>query len=716
MLDNDKNIPDFGVGDLDRLYKEGEECDKRMFSEMRTNLQLVAGEHYFREGSKFWNRIRDDKQLSVEQRLKLTKNHIQRVTKIYRNQIEQLAPDVGIEPANENEYQDQKAAELNTSYWQYVKECNNFDSLRALWAKNFVEIGEVLVKIQWDMNGGQVVGYEAMMQPNPITGQMEPMYDPNTGGIIPSNVPVYGGRLKYTTVEAYNLRRDPNVRTMDESPYLILASLNSRRSLNAFVTDKEELSKLQETPTEEWNVFDNNTGSYRVTKDQVLIKEIYYRPAPSIPNGYYFIWCNDKILSQGELPYGIFPLVWAGFEEQTGNPRAHSIIRHIRPPQIEINRCASKMAEHQITVGDDKIWVPANSKVSQGALLPGIRVGTYTGVKPEFQPGRAGDQYLPYLEAQIQELYSLAHIPEAIEEQPDSPDLYTYLFRSARFKQKFSIYGQKFERFIVKIVETSLRIARASINEAELIPAIGKSEYMNVAEFKSTEELHYQIKIKPRCDDIETQFGQQLVINHTLQYVGNNLEKEDIGQMLRLSPFLNNNQMFRKFTQKYDSLVNLILSLDRGQYRPMRKFDDHDYIIAGLSARMAEASYDLLPPPVKMLYERVLGEHEQAKAVQMQELQRAQQGFIPSGGYLVACDFYVPTPTAGNPSKVTRVRLPSEAIAWLIEQLKVQGTDMAMLEKLPGGVLQDISARMAESSNRLDPRATEMSLGGMNAA
>ncbi len=121
----DKEVSALAVSDLESLYLDGEECDKSIFAEMRTNLQLVAGNHYVREGSKFWNRIRTDKQLSSEQRIKLTKNHIQRVTKIYRNQIESFAPGVAITAANQDEFNDQKAAELNKSYWEYIKRCEN---------------------------------------------------------------------------------------------------------------------------------------------------------------------------------------------------------------------------------------------------------------------------------------------------------------------------------------------------------------------------------------------------------------------------------------------------------------------------------------------------------------------------------------------------------------------------------------------------------------
>lgn len=683
----ERAIQDLRLDDLNRLYTEGEEADKRVFAEMRTNLQLVAGEHYVREGSRFYNRVRDSKQLSEQQRLKLTKNHIQRVTKIYRNAIESYAPGVAIEAANPSELQDQKTAELNASYWSYVKRSEDIDEKISTWIKNFVEVGEVCVKIFWNMDGGQHIGYEAMMAPHPETGEMLPVLDA-LGQPVQGDKPVYGGKLQFETFEAFNLRRDRSVRTMKESPYLILSKLISKKALRGFVTDSEKLKQLDSSTSMEYNIYDNNTGTYRTQKDQILVKECYFRPCPAAPKGWFFIYTDMFLIDQGELPNGIFPIVVAGFDEQTGNPRSHSVIRHCRPPQIEINRCASKIAEQQITNGDDKVWVPSNTKVSQGAFLPGVRVNTYSGVKPEITPGRSGDQYMAYLESQINELYLLANLQEVVEDKPDSPDMYTNLLRSFRFRKKFAIYGQKFERFLMNVVETALSIAKYSISEEELVPAIGRSEYINIAEFKNTENIHYRIKLEPRSDDVESQFGKQITLNHLIQYIGPSLDKEDIGQLLRNSPFLNDEKSFEKFTQKYDNLVNDILALDRGVPRPPRKYDDHKYMIAGLTSRMSKSDFERMPPQIQMLYEQTVQQHEQLEAQQLQDIQRAQSGFIPSGGYLVACDFYQGDPA--KPDKVKRVRIPSESLSWLIDKLGSQGSELSQLELEPKGVLQDL--------------------------
>lgn len=701
---DDKAIQEFTLDDLNRMHTESVDCDKQIFAEMRTNLQLVSGNHYVREGSRYWNRVQNNRQLSSEQKLKLTKNHTQRATKIYRNMIESAAPDVQCVANNERELKDQKAAELHDSYWGYIKECNDFPSLRAVWAKNFVEMGEVACKIFWDMNGGQEVAVEAEAMRHPDgkmmldeQGQPMPMMD-EQGQPIASDIPVYSGRIKIETIEAYNLKRDSGVSAMHDSPYLTIEKLISKKKLRTFLS-KEQAGQLDraKVPTN-YTIFDNNTNTYRQATEQVMIKEMYWKPCPNARNGYFYIFTDAFVMEQGELPYGIFPIVWMGFDEQTGNPRCHSVIRHGRPAQIEINRCASKIAEHQITLGDDKVYIQANAKLTQGATLPGIRSSMYTGGTPIITPGRSGEQYFPYLESQINELYKLMNLEEITQEIPDSPDLYANLLRSYRFKRKFSIYGEKFERFLQQVAKTALQISKKSASEEELVPAIGKSQYINIPEFKNSEDIHYQIKIKPKSDDVESQFGKQITMNHALQYIGNSLSREDIGKMLRNAPFLNEEQMFKEFTEKYDCVTNDIVAMDRGQWRPPRKYQDHDYIIGKFSARMGQSDYEFLPPQIQQMYEKKLQLHEQIKAEQLQQIERAKQGFIPSGGFLVTCDFYINDPV--EQGKTKRLRLPSEALDWLVKQLEMQGSALKTLELQPKGVLTDLAGMIEQNQPR----------------
>lgn len=695
----EKNPSKLALADLEQLYTESESCDKRVFAEMRTNLQLIAGEHYVREGSKYWNRIRDNKALTDEQRLKLTKNHIQRITKIYCNAIQSASPGVAVSPKDGKSLQHQKAAELNYALVQDWKQTDRLEERTEEWIHNFFEIGEVAVKIYWEPNDGKLMGYEAL--------EMDPAMpiDPNEGSeggteFDPMSMmadqepqpdmskPVFTGKIMFKTIYGYNLKRDPDVGDMKDSCYLINTEMTSLSSVRAKMPDAA-YDKLKQDTSTEYTIFDNNSGSYRNTKNQVLLKEIYFRPTPLIPEGFFYIWTTNAILAHGSLPYGVFPIEFEPCEKQTGNARGHSPIRHIRPCQIELNRCASKVAEHQISIGDDKVFIPSTSKMTQGTTLPGIRVNQYSGQQPMVLPGRTGDQYIPYMEATIKEMYQLAQLDEVMQEEDPAADIYSLLYRNLRYKKKFTYYSDKFERFLCRVMETGLTLAKECMPDEALIPAIGKSEYINISELKSADKLCYRVKVEARADDIESQMGKQLTLNHFLQYAGTNISRQDIGMAMRVSPFLNKEEIFKDFTIDYDNATNDILALDRGQWRPPRKNDDHKYVVKKLSSRMNQEDYNYLSPQIQGLYDQKLQLHEQIIVQQAQALAASESGFIPSGGYLVKMDYYVAGGKDGSNTK--RVSIPSESVAWLLDKLNSQGTMMEELTSVGPGAQNDMA-------------------------
>ena len=194
-------------------------------------------------------------------------------------------------------------------------------------------------------------------------------------------------------------------------------------------------------------------------------------------------------------------------------------------------------------------------------MLPGLRVNTFSGQAPTVLPGRTGDQYVAYMAATIDEMYKLAELEEVTQDMDPQTDIYSLLYRNLRYKKKFSHYSDKFERFLCRVTELGLKVTKACIPDEALIPAIGKSEYINVSEFKNADELCHQIKVKARADDLESQMGKQLTLNHFLQYSGSNISRQDIGMAMRISPFLNKEEIFKDFTLDYDNVTNDILCL-----------------------------------------------------------------------------------------------------------------------------------------------------------
>lgn len=235
-------MPTLKISDLNKNYQEAESCDQLLFAEQRSNVQLVSGDHYLRRGSRFWDRVRDTKQLTQEQKLRLTKNHTQKITKTYINNIVSFAPGVEAVPKNETELQDKKAAELNQAVIQDLKHRHKMREKVREFAEDYINIGEAVVKIFWNPNSGQLKGYEAEMDES---GQ--PVLDPMTGQMTPSKRAVFAGDFEFERFFGFNLLRSASAKSMADSPFLILRKMSAIKDLKTMIEgsdmsdeDKEE--------------------------------------------------------------------------------------------------------------------------------------------------------------------------------------------------------------------------------------------------------------------------------------------------------------------------------------------------------------------------------------------------------------------------------------------------------------------------------------------
>lgn len=660
--------------DLEALYRDAEDCDKEAFARYRSNILLISGEHYSKRNTNLFRQIRSNRELNDQNKIRLTRNHSQRIQKSFCNHILSQAPWVGPNPKNKKELQDQKAAELNNAVWLDARARLDLDEKIDSWCDDFVGIGEVATKVFWDPNAGYIVGYEQKMDPE--TGG--PMVDEMGQPIPDDSKPKYSGDMVFEDVYGFNLLRDSCAKKMKESPYLIIRKMMDVSELKAKFADKEDLIHASNDDT--FVVFDTQKGGYRNSKDEVLVKEYWFRPCFLYPRGYYYIDTKEGTLDEGELPGGIFPIVTGGFEYYQTAPRGHGPIETFKPYQVELNRMASKIAEHQITIGDDKLLHQSGTKISNSVQFPGIRALQYTGGAPTFLEGRSGAQFLEVYNSTLTEGYGALGMKEDLVEDPENgaTDPYGLLFKAARQKVRYKRNVKRFERYLKEVCRTFLELAKIHLPDDAFVQEVGKSEAINIQEFKNTTPLCYQIEIEPQSEDMETKMGRQLVMNHVLQYVGNKLEKEDVGKIIRQMPYANVEEALSDFTMDFDLATNILLALDRGQKPQPHPDDPHVYINKRLSSRMQQADFQFLSPEIQKNYALLREMHSTMETIRLQQIKAMESDFIPSGGFLVACDFYAPKPD--DPSKTQRVRIPSEAIQWLITQLESQGSALGDLE------------------------------------
>jgi len=680
-------MPIENIGTLNSKYLEADTIDGPIFAEQRSNIKLILGDHYNRKTSRHLERLRSTKQLSNQIKLRLTKNHISRIIKIYINNILNQSPGVTVVPKNEKEAQDRKAAELNLAVWEHIKKEHRIEEKISQYCSDYIGIGEAFVKITWDADIGA---------PVPI----EDTIDADTGEIV-QRVQMVPGNLSFERIFGFNLLRDPGAKSFDEARWVIHRKMVDKKELQSRFDPKDpRYEYIVEAGKDTYTVFEGQGGSYDSAKNKVMVREFYFRPCSQYPQGYYFITTEKGILHHGELPLGLFPILHAGFDEVPTSPRSRSIIKQLRPYQAEINRAASKMAEHQVTLGDDKILIQSGTKIAPGGQISGVRGIQYSGIAPQILQGRSGAQYLEYMNSQIQEMYKVANIFEETEEKQMQLDPYALLFRRMREKLRFSTYAEKFERLLIDICKMCLSLYKAYAIEQLVIPAIGREEIVNMPEFKSSEDIRFQIKIEPRTDDMVSQLGGQMAFSQMLQYAGDKLSPEAVGKIAINMPFINDKEIFSELTMNYENLQNVILAVERGEDIQVDPNDDHIYMAKHLRARTRKADFKFLAPEIQQKYEQIIQQHNQINIQQQQMIQAAQAGFIPSGGPLIGVDFFVNYDPV-DPSKSRRARVPSESIQWLIDKLNQQGTSQEVLSQLDQSQQAELAASLLQA-----PRGT----------
>lgn len=691
------------IDELNRLYTKAEEVDKDLFAEQRTNVLLIAGDHYNKINRRVATQVRGSAAVnSGQQKLRLTKNHCHKVSRVYVDAILSEAPDVAVAPQHPTELQDQKDAELNKSVYEDGKSRYRFREKYRQYAEDFVNVGEVAVKMFWNPDEGELSGYEPLIDEEtgePLleeTGQIDPMTGlPEMAPAADMTKPIFKGRMEFERIFAANLLRHPSCTDMRTNECWIIRKMVDTEDLKRkYIHDEEIISKLNKSKDDTYVVFDGAKASYDKVSDQTMLREFYWPPCNQYPQGYFVYATDHAKLEEGELPEGIFPILWGGFDEHPTTPRAHGIMKVARSFQAEINRASSAMALAQVTLGDDKILYQSGTKLAPGALLPGVRGISFQGQMPQVLPGRNGSQYLEYINSQIAEMYDVLMLNDMnLEDKSGQIEPITLLFKAASRKRKFSKYIEKFERFLVDFADLYLRLCKVYLPDDALIMAVGNREAVNIAEFRKTTPLAYQIRLDPQADTLESKFGRQVTFQHILQYVGKQLDPKVTGKIIKNMPFANHEDSFDDLTLDEDCARNDMLALERGEIPELNEYTDPEYMLKHLTMRMKKSDFKLLNPQIQEHYKMYREQYKQLQQKQLEAIQAAKNEFIPVDGALVACDFYVQDPQ--NPeNQPKRARIPQRAVEWLMERLEQQGDTLEKMESMNQQTMAELAQQL----------------------
>ena len=666
---------------LIKMHGMAKRADEALAAEQRNNILVKAGKHYNNRSKigAFSDTLRGKVHQFTKPEIRLTKNHIPRITNIYINAILDGNPSVTTRPYNKDEMSDNKSSELASSVLAWIKRTNKWKKKQKRFVSDYVDIGETFAKVSYDPTAGK-----------PVT-----VPGPNGLEKIPS------GEIVIDKAFGFDIKIDPSARDFEDARWLIHDSIVDLDEFKALVREvnPDMVSNIKPGIASGHHAFDAFNGVIKEVKDKVVIHELYRRPSSKMPNGEYIMFTKDFTVTKAGLPFGIWNWVYLGFDEMTTSARSTSIIKICRPYQIEINRSASKMAEHQITLGDDKVFVQRGTKLTNAGNMSGLRAYSYAGDIPTVMPGRSGAQYLEYQVQQIREMYEACNLQMITEDKQPQGDPYQMLYSSMKDKKRFSLYSTKYEDFEVEIFTIALDLAKKHLPNETAIKVLGRSEMINMDEFKRLDNDSFDFFIEPVSGDIETKFGEVLRSTSILQYAGSSLPPDHLGKLIKGMPFGRDENYSTSLTIKQDAIDNVILAMDRGEIIPVNEYDDHEAFMQAIHLRMTKSDFKFLDQGIQDSYIERMDNHTELRKIQLDEIAKSEQGLIPSGGFLTTINASWLNPAT---NRIERIKAPSQAVQWLMKKLEAQGVFLKEFSNLPEESKAQIGSNSGPQPQALD--------------
>lgn len=708
----EKNIKDLTGSDLSAMGRKSEDLDRSLFAEMRNNAQLVDGNHYDRNRNfyDYGRRPGDSYRYESGKRLRIVKNYIGTIHDEKHNALTTDCPEPVILPVSEDEIQDRKCAEIARSVWDDIKRKNKWDYLKDLLASHFLTFGECAAYIRFDDMQGKFLGYEA--QTNQM-GEYEQQTDQyGQTSYMEGDTASFEGGIEIEYVVPYNILREPGILNLMKSSYYgIKDPMTYNQLKNQYNLTREQLDQISES-NDSSNIFvyDSNTNVVE-ERENIAVKNTWlFRPTKECPYGYYFVEAGGLILDKGDIPYGIFPLVIATQSESSSNPRGKSFIRQIRPEQINLNRLASKRAEHSTTIGDDKLIITDGGEVDKEYNYPGIRTLSLSGGDIKHLPGRDGSQFNESIRMDKEEMYEKSRTSSDYILKDDhgagkaSSNLFSLLFRSLGQKRKNAALVKRFERFLLETCKCSIQTAQVYYDEYNIIKTAGKQEAVNIEEFKNLEEQSYDIKVEAVTEDLDSLFGRQITLQHLLQYAGKNLGQEQIAKIYRDMPFAGKEDIFKDLLLDVKNGDNMILALDRGSPFQPDPLDNPEYMSKRIIERMRESDFKQLNPQLQQQYHMVLEHYKMLHQQKLEAMKQVNAGLIPATGPLVKAEVWVETVGARGQPKTTKMEIPSHALEWLYARLQEQQAITPGLQTLTDAEVKKLNQEKAKPQGKATSR------------
>jgi hypothetical protein len=248
-----------------------------------------------------------------------------------------------------------------------------------------IVLGSGYVKLEWNSNKGEIHDV-VEPDPNSIHSTDEDGIPLDEQGNVLDGFNIHEGDVDFSLISPYDVVFDATKEYYDKNDWVLVRSKINKYDLAAKYPELRK--QIIELDTVDKHMMVKNSSAYskRNETSDVFIYEMFHKRTASMPDGNYFMYCNEEvILEDTVLPYRGLPVYRITPSNIIGTPYGYSDMFDLLPLQEMLNSLYSTAATNINAFGIQSILAPRGCDIEPEDVGDGMQFLKYNAQfgKPE---------------------------------------------------------------------------------------------------------------------------------------------------------------------------------------------------------------------------------------------------------------------------------------------------------------------------------------------
>lgn len=389
-------------------------------------------------------------------------------------------------------------------------------AIAALESALFFKEGFVL--LEWDPDAGD--DYAALPSESaPAIPDLAPTGDPGSlSAQLPHVAPpppapaaqpavVKGGDVRFTSVQPWDVIRDPTKQSWDQLDWVIVRLYRNRFDLAAQYPEHAE--EIRSAPPEDTSNKITNAWGNAHGNDDVACYYFFHKRTPSVPDGREVVLIGETVLRDVPLSYESVPLYRVSAGEMIGTPYGYSAFEDILGVQELMDSLHTAIASNQTALATQCVVFEEGTDIDPQQVVAGMQA-IYK------QPGAADPKalqltstpaevfnHLGGLKKDQELLFGLNSVVRGEPQGKEMSGSALALLQSQALQQSSVVQGN-YLRFVEGIGTCLLSIIRNRAQASRTVAIVGKSNQFLVT------DTEYSGKDIGRIKKVQVEIGNPL--------------------------------------------------------------------------------------------------------------------------------------------------------------------------------------------------------------